>query len=46
MITKGTIEEKILELQGQKQDLTDRIIGGDETGLKTISADELEFLLG
>lgn len=46
MITKGTIEEKILELQGQKQDLTDRIISGDETGLKQITAQELEFLLG
>jgi superfamily II DNA or RNA helicase len=46
MITKGTIEEKILELQGQKQDLSDRIISGDESGLKQITAQELEFLLG
>jgi len=46
MITKGTIEEKILELQGQKSDLSDRIISGDEGGLKQITQKELEFLLG
>ncbi len=46
MITKGTIEEKILELQELKSDLSDKIISGDDGGLKQISQKELEFLLG
>jgi len=46
MITKGTIEEKILELQGKKQDMTDMIIGGDEGSLKELSSADLEFILG
>ncbi|MEA2111413.1 MAG: DEAD/DEAH box helicase [Campylobacterota bacterium] len=46
MITKDTIEEKILELQGQKQDMTDMIISGDEGGLKQLSASDLDYILG
>ena len=46
MITKGTIEEKILELQTQKQDMTDMIISGDEGGLKQITSSDLDFILG
>ncbi len=46
MITKGTIEEKILELQSQKQDMTDMIISGDEGGLKQLSQSDLDFILG
>ena len=46
LITKGTIEEKILELQSQKQDMTDMIISGDEGGLKELSSADLEFILG
>jgi len=46
MITKGTIEEKILELQTQKQDMTDMVISGDESGLKQLSQADLEFILG
>jgi len=46
MITKGTIEEKILELQGKKQDMTDMIIGGDEGSLKELSSADLEYILG
>ncbi|MFK5976211.1 MAG: DEAD/DEAH box helicase [Sulfurovum sp.] len=45
MITKGTIEEKILELQMQKQDLSDMVIG-DDSGLKELSSTDLEFILG
>ena len=46
MITKDTIEEKILELQNQKQDITDMIIGGDEAGLKQLSQSDIEYILG
>ncbi len=46
MITKDSIEEKILELQNQKQDLTDMIISGDESGLKQLTSSDLEFILG
>jgi len=46
MITKGTIEEKILELQTQKQDMTDMIISGDEGGLKQLTSSDLDFILG
>ena len=46
MITKDTIEEKILELQNQKQDLTDMIISGDESGLKQLTTADLDFILG
>jgi len=46
MITKGTIEEKILELQSQKQDMTDMIISGDEGGLKQLSSTDLDYILG
>ena len=46
MITKGTIEEKILELQMQKKDMTDMVISGDEGGLKQLSSADLEYILG
>ena len=46
MITKGTIEEKILELQMQKQDMTDMVISGDEGGLKQLTSTDLDYILG
>jgi SNF2 family DNA or RNA helicase len=46
MITKDTIEEKILELQSQKQDMTEMIISGEEGGLKELTSTDLEFILG
>lgn len=46
MITKGTIEEKILELQSKKQDMADMIISGDEGGLKQLSSADLDYILG
>ncbi len=46
MITKDTIEEKILELQAQKQDMTDMIISGDEGGLKQLTPSDLDYILG
>jgi len=46
MIAKGTIEEKILELQMQKQDMTDMVISGDEGGLKELTTSDLDYILG
>ncbi len=46
MITKGTIEEKILELQTQKQDMTDMIISGEDGSLKELSSSDLDYILG
>lgn len=46
MIVKESIEEKMLQLQTQKQDLADMIISGDESGLKRLSSDDLAFILG
>jgi len=46
MITKDTIEEKILELQSQKQDMTDMIISGEDGGLKQLTSADLDYILG
>ena len=41
LISKGTIEEKIIERQAIKQTLADQIIGTDEQGFKDLSPEEL-----
>jgi SNF2 family DNA or RNA helicase len=41
LISKGTIEEKILERQKQKQTLADVVIGRDELGFKNLTKEEL-----
>jgi len=41
LISKGTIEEKIIQRQAIKQTLADQIVGGDEQGFKDLSPDEL-----
>jgi SNF2 family DNA or RNA helicase len=46
MITKDTIEEKILELQMKKQDIADMIISGEDGGLKQLTQSDLEYILG
>jgi SNF2 family DNA or RNA helicase len=46
LIAKGTIEEKILDLQRQKQDLTDQILGGEESGLRALSQEDIDYILG
>jgi len=43
-ITRGTIEEKILDLQSEKQFLIDRVIKSGETFIHTLSEDELNNL--
>jgi SNF2 family DNA or RNA helicase len=44
LITKGTVEEKILALQKKKKKLADLVIGGDEGVAKELTHEDLEFL--
>lgn len=46
MITQGTIEEKILELQQLKQELFDNVISADGASLKSMTEEDIEFILG
>ncbi len=46
MITRNTIEEKIVELQKQKQGLVDQIIQSGELHLGALSDDEIRSILG
>lgn len=45
MIAKGTVEEKILELQKTKKDLAESIISEDQDFLRKLTRDDLEQLL-
>ncbi len=46
LICRGTVEEKILELQQKKRDLADAILSADNRGvIQNLSRDDLEFLL-
>lgn len=44
LITRGTVEEKILALQRKKKELADLVIGGDESVAKELTKEDLEFL--
>jgi superfamily II DNA or RNA helicase len=44
LITRGTVEEKILALQKKKKELADLIIGDDESVAKELTREDLEFL--
>jgi SNF2 family DNA or RNA helicase len=44
LITRGTVEEKILALQKKKKELADLVIGGDEAVAKELTKEDLEFL--
>ncbi|MDZ4834986.1 MAG: SNF2-related protein [Candidatus Melainabacteria bacterium] len=44
LITRGTVEEKILGLQQKKKELADLVIGGDESVAKELTQEDLEFL--
>jgi len=41
LVSRGTIEEKIIERQATKQTLADQIVGVDEEGFKELSAEQL-----
>ncbi len=45
LVTKGTIEEKVLELQYTKRGLADAVLGGEEVGIRGIGREEIELLL-
>lgn len=44
LITRGTVEEKILALQKKKKELADLVMGGDENVAKELTQEDLEFL--
>jgi superfamily II DNA or RNA helicase len=46
LITRGTIEEKILRLQEQKSELFDRLISSDGASIKSLNEADVEFVLG
>jgi non-specific serine/threonine protein kinase len=46
LITRGTVEEKILELQEKKRALADALISTEESFFKTLTADDVAVLLG
>jgi SNF2 family DNA or RNA helicase len=45
LIAKGTIEEKIQELQEKKRDLAEQVIGGETGNLGSLSREEIMGLL-
>ena len=44
LITIGTVEEKILELQEKKKNIFDKVIGNEEGIAKIIGKEELSML--
>lgn len=45
LVTRNTIEEKILRLQDSKRELFNRIVGGVPSSLQDITAEDVAFLL-
>jgi len=45
IITKGTIEEKIIKLQAKKKAIFDSIISSDSNALKSLSEEDIQFIL-
>jgi superfamily II DNA or RNA helicase len=45
LIARGTVEEKVLELQNTKRDLADAIVGANEGLLQELRSEDLELLL-
>jgi SNF2 family DNA or RNA helicase len=45
LICKGTVEEKILEMQKTKRQLADSIINADNSVLRSLNAEDLSLLL-
>ena len=46
LIAQGSIEEKIQQLQAQKRALFDAVIGTDGASLKSLSSEDIEYILG
>jgi len=45
LVSKDTVEEKVLDLQRSKRDLADAILGGKSGGLGELTREDLERLL-
>jgi SNF2 family DNA or RNA helicase len=45
LIARGTVEEKVLELQNTKRDLADAIVGANEGLMRNLVSEDLELLL-
>jgi SNF2 family DNA or RNA helicase len=45
LIARGTVEEKVLELQNTKRDLADAIVGANEGLIRDLRSEDLELLL-
>ena len=45
LITRNTVEERVLELQQTKRDLADAIIGAENSVLRGLTRENLELLL-
>jgi len=45
LITKDSIEEKILELQNQKKELFDSLLSSDSSMTKALSKDDIDYIL-
>ena len=45
LIAKDTIEEKMLELQMKKKELSDNLISSDSAALRTLTEAEIDELL-
>ncbi len=45
LIARGTVEEKILELQARKRELADAILTADESLMRTLTTEDLRWLL-
>ncbi len=46
LISKNSIEEKILQLQEQKSAIFEKLIGSDSASVKSLGEDDIAFLLG
>ena len=46
LITEGTIEEKIQQLQEHKRDLVNTVLSADTAGMKALSEEDIDFILG
>jgi SNF2 family DNA or RNA helicase len=45
LVARGTVEEKVLELQNTKRDLADAIVGANEGLIRNLGREDLELLL-
>jgi SNF2 family DNA or RNA helicase len=45
LIARGTVEERVLELQNTKRDLADAIVGANEGVMRNLGHEDLELLL-